>query len=159
MAELEPNVLAEFNALAQEAAELRRQSYGSIQPWQVLESNRAFSPLSNRLLAIQHLAECHPEPQDDYRERRRMYPTFTSDQEGRRATRNQRRSQIAECLIKLSKDSELTVGALRVSSSERPCSFSISASRCISSTSHRPVRSVSGETLVLDMSRTLAGER
>jgi len=82
VAEIDPNVLAEFNALAQEAAELRRQSYGlPMQQQQALESGRAFSQLSHRLLAIHHLVESHPELQDDYREWRRLYPTSISDQE------------------------------------------------------------------------------
>ena len=59
---------------------------------------------------------------------------------------NQRRSQIAECLTRLSSDSELTVGARLASSLETPCSFSIGASRCMSRNSHRPARSVSAYT-------------
>ena len=82
MAEIDPNVQAEFNALTQEAAELRRQSYGlSMHQRETLEGSRAFSQLSHRLLAIHHLVESHPELQDDYKEWRRLYPTFTSDRE------------------------------------------------------------------------------
>jgi len=80
VAEIDPNVLAEFNTLTQEAAELRRQSYGvPMHQREALESSRAFSQLSHRLLATHHLVESHPELQDDYTEWRRLYPTFTSD--------------------------------------------------------------------------------
>src|ERR1035438_5558594 len=40
-----------------------------------------WEPLCHHLLAIHHVVESHPELQDDYREWRRLYPTFTSDQD------------------------------------------------------------------------------
>ena len=84
VAEIDPNVLAEFNALAQEAAELRRQSYGlPMHRRGTKEGGRAAAQLSHRLLAIHHVVESHPELQDHYREWRRLHPTFISDQEDR----------------------------------------------------------------------------
>lgn len=80
--EIDPDVLAEFDAITREAAEFRRQSYGlPMNQRATKESGRAAAQLSHRLLAIHHVVEIHPELQDHYREWRRIHPTFTSDQE------------------------------------------------------------------------------
>jgi hypothetical protein len=62
---------------------------------------------------------------------------------------NHRRSQTAECLIKLSNDSELTVAALRASVSDGPSTLRINASRAWSRKPHRASRSVAVEKATL----------
>lgn len=70
-------------------------------------------------------------------------------------TWNHLRSQMAECWSRPSNDSELTVGMARASSSLRPLTFRINASRAWSRKLHRASRSVAVENASVDMPRTL----
>lgn len=94
MSEVDPGLLAEFNALTERAADFRRHSYGSADyrrrsngsPSQLLgtpekdeEGRSYFSVLSHHLWLIHHMVELHPELADNYREWRLLYPTFSSD--------------------------------------------------------------------------------
>jgi hypothetical protein len=69
-------LLTEFKALTEEAAEYRRHSFGAPPGRQA--PGAAFK-LSRHLLLIDRMVKLHPELNDDYREWRRLYPTFTSD--------------------------------------------------------------------------------
>ena len=79
--EVDPDLLAEFNVLTEQAAHYRRYSYGAPPEQQRTDADgRTYAALlSDRLLSIHHMVKLHPELEDEYREWRRLYPTFTSD--------------------------------------------------------------------------------
>ncbi len=76
MSEVDPKLLAEFKALTEQAAEYRRGSYGA-PPHK--RTPGAARKLSHQLLLIHYMVKEHPELEDEYREWRRRYPTFTSE--------------------------------------------------------------------------------
>jgi hypothetical protein len=78
---VQPELLAEFRTLTEQAAEYRRRSYGRPRHLPRTEENRrAIVLLSGHLLLIAQMVKAHPELSDEYREWRQLYPTFTSDQ-------------------------------------------------------------------------------
>jgi hypothetical protein len=78
--EVDPEVLAEFRALCNKAAEYRRLSYGRNRDLPRTEGNRRAVPLlSHQLWLIGDLVNRHPELRDEYRDWARIYPTFISE--------------------------------------------------------------------------------
>jgi hypothetical protein len=78
---VDPDVLAEFRRIADEAAEYRRHSFGArSREKQFDEKGRNyFYLLSRHLLLMHRMVLRHLELQGEYQEWRRLYPTFTSD--------------------------------------------------------------------------------
>jgi hypothetical protein len=81
VSEIDPDLLSEFNALTEQAADYRRHSFGAPpHPRRFDEEGHSyFVLLSHHLLLIHHMVKLHPELKDEYREWSRLYPTFTSD--------------------------------------------------------------------------------
>ena len=81
VSKVDPDLIAEFKELTEQAAEYRRRSYGSRSHQKQLddEGRSYFSLLSSHLLLIHHMVKRHPELEDQYREWRLRYHTFTSD--------------------------------------------------------------------------------
>ena len=81
MSKVDPDLLSEFSAITEEAAEYRRHSFGArSRKKQFDEEGRSYFYLLSRHLSIIHrMVRRHPELQDHYQEWLRRYPTFTSD--------------------------------------------------------------------------------
>lgn len=80
MSTVDPELLAEFRMLTEQAAEYRRKSYGRNRNLPRTEENRRAVPLlSGHLFLINSLVQMHPELREEYREWCRLYPSFTSD--------------------------------------------------------------------------------
>jgi hypothetical protein len=79
--EVDPDLLAMFNALTEHAAECRRRSYGArSRERQTDENGRTYyALLSQDLMSISQMVKRHPELKAEYQEWRSLYPTFTSD--------------------------------------------------------------------------------
>jgi hypothetical protein len=82
VSDVDPNLLAEFNALTEQAEDYRRHSFGArSRQKQLDEQGRSyFYLLSQALLRIHHMVRLHPELKDEYLEWRRLYPSFTCDE-------------------------------------------------------------------------------
>ena len=80
MSTVDPELLAEFRMLTEQAAEYRRKSYGRNHNLpRTGENRRAVPLLSRHLFLINRLVQMHPELREEYRGWCRLYPSFTSD--------------------------------------------------------------------------------
>jgi hypothetical protein len=82
MSSVDPDLLAEFRAITEEAAEYRRHSFGArSREKQFDEEGRSYFYLLSRNASVIHrMVRCHPELQVEYQEWMRRYPMFTSDE-------------------------------------------------------------------------------